>query len=326
MKFDKQEILEKIQLFYENYEKENSSEKLYLYKQSTFLLFFVIMTLKKVYKFKAMHRWLENNSKEALEIGFTTSIPVRTTISRRYKSLENHLLKLIEFISLSVNYIDKQFETKHQFVDKSLYKAEGNLWHSKDQKNGTVPKGLRNIDKEATWSKSAYHGWVFGYGLTVFCNKYSFPIFAEVETASYSESKIIDRNEAKIFDSNINSLTGDDGYTNLLRIKNFWKKGIALFTSALKVKPTNDFKTAYKELIKTKEVKKHFIERKTSVEPFFDLSKKIIGQKGKLSLKGLKNVKTCLLLSVLIIQVAMIFNYFSEYPFREISNIVSIFT
>ena len=42
------------------------------------------------------------------------------------------------------------------FADKSLFKAKGPVWHKKNRKAGIIPKGLRNIDMEASWSKSAY--------------------------------------------------------------------------------------------------------------------------------------------------------------------------
>ena len=45
-----------------------------------------------------------------------------------------------------------------------MNRAKGPVWHKKQKEQGIIPKGLRGLDKEATWSKSHADGWVYGYG------------------------------------------------------------------------------------------------------------------------------------------------------------------
>ena len=45
-----------------------------------------------------------------------------------------------------------------------LIKARGPVWHPKQKKQGLVPKGLRGLDKEASWGKSRADGWIYGHG------------------------------------------------------------------------------------------------------------------------------------------------------------------
>ena len=45
-----------------------------------------------------------------------------------------------------------------------MNEAKGPVWHKKQKEKGTVPKKLRGLDKEATWSKSHADGWVYGHG------------------------------------------------------------------------------------------------------------------------------------------------------------------
>lgn len=45
--------------------------------------------------------------------------------------------------------------------------ARGPVWHRKQQKQGIIPKGLRGLDTDATWSYSKSDGWVYGHG--TFC-------------------------------------------------------------------------------------------------------------------------------------------------------------
>ena len=49
-------------------------------------------------------------------------------------------------------------------ADKMMNKAKGPVWHKKQKDQGIIPKGLRGIDKDATWCKSNADGWVYGHG------------------------------------------------------------------------------------------------------------------------------------------------------------------
>ena len=45
--------------------------------------------------------------------------------------------------------------------------ARGPVWHRKHQRQGIIPKGLRGLDTDGTWSYSKSDGWVYGHG--TFC-------------------------------------------------------------------------------------------------------------------------------------------------------------
>lgn len=49
-------------------------------------------------------------------------------------------------------------------ADKTLVAAAGPAWHKAQRARGERPKG---VDAEATWSRSAHDGWVYGYGAEV---------------------------------------------------------------------------------------------------------------------------------------------------------------
>jgi hypothetical protein len=49
-----------------------------------------------------------------------------------------------------------------------MVKAKGGrVWHKKEKAAGIIPKGLRGLDREATWSYSNSDGWIYGHG--TFC-------------------------------------------------------------------------------------------------------------------------------------------------------------
>ena len=45
-------------------------------------------------------------------------------------------------------------------IDSTVLRACGGVWHRKDREAGVVPHS--SIDTEAHWTKSGWHGWVYG--------------------------------------------------------------------------------------------------------------------------------------------------------------------
>ena len=58
----------------------------YVYQHQAMIVFFMWMQFKTIYQFKTQWRWLTKHP-EALPILGWTSVPHRTTLSRRYKAL-----------------------------------------------------------------------------------------------------------------------------------------------------------------------------------------------------------------------------------------------
>lgn len=45
-----------------------------------------------------------------------------------------------------------------------MVRAKGPVWHQKYKRKGIIPKGLKGIDKQATWGRSKAKGWIYGHG------------------------------------------------------------------------------------------------------------------------------------------------------------------
>lgn len=124
---------------------------------------------------------------------------------------------------------------QHLNEDQSLFKTQGSVWHQRDRKVGRIPEKLRHLDRDATWSKSAYHGSVYGYGLHLTTTQAGFPVLMEVETASFSEKQTLERKEATILQHiKPQTLCGDDAYTKAMRIRAWAKQNVILVTPALR--------------------------------------------------------------------------------------------
>src|SRR5262249_31888887 len=52
-------------------------------------------------------------------------------------------------------------------TDKKMVTAQGPQWHKADREADRIPEKLRNVDRDSSWGKSGYRGWVQGYGLHV---------------------------------------------------------------------------------------------------------------------------------------------------------------
>lgn len=192
-----------------------------------------------------------------------------------------------------------------------------------------IPEGLRNLDTEASWSKSPYHGWVYGYGAHTTTTRTGFPKAVQVETAARSESKVMEEKTAVIWANTPETLTGDNSYCHLRRIRWWARQGIALVTPALKVSDATPAGAAYKAFLQQPEQQALLKARKTAIEPFFDLLSRVIGagdHQKQLPVKGLAHVRTCLTLGTLLIQLAMIVNNIWGMPLHDISHMIAVFT
>jgi len=297
----------------------------YDYENSSLICFFVIMLLKRCFAFKAMHRWLSRHPEKAQRLGFG-KIPARRTLSRRYKALYGVIKQFIRFAAQWSSPLGEEFHTEVAYEDKSLFKARGPVWHKKDMQRNHIPDKLRDLDTDATWSKSAYHGWVFGYGLHTTCTCSGFPILVEADTASVSEHEVIQLKEEDILSMNVGYLVTDDGYTDFEKVKKYAKKGLLLITPALRVKSAagETYRQFTRQCISRIPIK----NRKTVIEPVFDLISRLLSttrNHKQLPIRGRENVRSFLAFGVVLTQLALLMNSINGLPFHNISHMLTVF-
>jgi hypothetical protein len=300
----------------------------YLYNQQGMIVFFMWMQFKHIYEFKAQWRWLTQHP-EALAVLDWTKVPHRTTLLRRYKQLYPVLQEFIAYQGATSADLGDEMSTQHLVEDQSLFKAQGSVWHQSDRKEGHIPAGLRHLDTDATWAKSGYHGWVYGYGIHLTCTTAGFPVLLEVETASFSEKQAIAR-KAEALLNHLQPLTisGDDAYTQARRIRQWVKQGVIWVVPALRWR-TGRYAQAYHRFLKNEATITHLLHcRKTAIEPLFDLIAKLLGTTAKqkqIFRQHLANVRPHLALTVFSLQIAMLMNSLWGLPFRNISCIKGAF-
>ena len=85
----------------------------FFYKHKPLLIFFTLMQFLCIRKFKAQHRWLKSHPQYQAMLEFKR-IPVRTTLSRRYKALYETLQELVAFLGTAVEDLVVSFRSPHE--------------------------------------------------------------------------------------------------------------------------------------------------------------------------------------------------------------------
>ena len=299
----------------------------FTYAHRLMVIFFTCMLLRRIHEFQAQHRWLLTHPNDAEQLGFT-SIPHRTTLMRRYKAIAPTVDAFIAFVGKWAEPVDEACTDDIWVMDGSLFKARGPVWHQRDRLARRVPEKLRNLDQDASWSKSDYHGWVYGYRLHFTCNLAGFPKLARVTTASTAESSVVDELEQVVLARQPQAVVGDNGFCKATRLRRWAKQGVLLVTPASRWRK-GKYARAYHRFLKEPQVARWLQARRSAVEPLFDLLRHVLGTKGKqkqVPVAGLACVSTFLSLGVLAVQVAMLVNSVWGYAFREVSHILAAFS
>lgn len=297
------------------------------YAAQVLIVFFTMMSIRRITAFKAQHRWLMSHLHIAIALGFE-QIPVRTTLSRRYKTLYPILQAFMAYVGCWAEALHPQFDSRVLIEDASLFKADGPVWHQSDRLAGRVPEKLRNLDQDASWRKSGYHGWVYGYSLHLTCNRAGFPKLVQVETASIAESQVLEEKKEALLALDSQAIVGDNAYFKAMRVRNWAAEGIVLLTPAATWK-NGRYAAAYHRFIAKAPCRDWLKCRKTAIEPIFDLFAKVLGtdnNQKQLPLQRLANVRAFLCLGVLAVQIAMIVNNAFGLPLRQISNLLTAFS
>ena len=296
------------------------------YADRVLIVFFTMMSMRRIMAFKAQHRWLMQHLQEAILLGFE-QIPHRITLSRRYKTLYPILQAFIAFVGRWAEALHPEFDSQVLVEDASLFKACGPVWHQSDRLVGRVPKKLRHLDQEASWRKSAYHGWVYGYSLHLTCNRSGFPKLAQVETASIAESQVVEQKKEALFALDPQALVADNAYCKALRVRHWAADGVLLLTPAATWQK-GCYATAYHRFITKAPFADWLTSRKTAIEPVFDLFAKLLGtthNHKQLPVQWLTQVRPFLCLGALALQIAMIVNNIFHLPLRQISHFLTAF-
>jgi hypothetical protein len=140
-----------------------------VYPERLFLKALVVMIVKHLHKVGELLAVLEEPTPEMRSVRELLKegerFPCRRTFERRLKALPETLPEQIGCLGRHLVALLRPWASRGRAValDSTVLRAKGGEWHKKDREAGVVPH--TSIDTEAHWTKSGWHGWVYGWKL-----------------------------------------------------------------------------------------------------------------------------------------------------------------
>jgi hypothetical protein len=187
-------------------------------------------------------------------------------------------------------------------MDRTVLTARGGVWHKKDREAGVVPH--TSIDTEAHWTKSGWHGWVYGWKLHVVVTAASdvwLPLAADLTAAN-----VADNEHAPVLietlPPGLHFLLGDQHYhdealTRLCNLRNC--DLVTSFTGKNNPYPHHDDGVEVRKLLhKTRSI---------AIENFNEHFKVIFDAHGAVPTKGLTATRCFVLSAIFVYQLAILY-------------------
>lgn len=165
------------------------------YPDHLFLKALVIMIVRPLHTVHELLTVLEQPTAEMQRLRVLLSrqgrFPARRTWERRLKVLPATLPAQIGCLGRHLVSLSQPWSESGRAIaiDSTILRARGGVWHQKHREKGELPH--TSIDTEAHWTKSGWHGWVYGWKLHVVSVVAAvwFPVAAVLTPANVSDSE-----------------------------------------------------------------------------------------------------------------------------------------
>jgi hypothetical protein len=166
------------------------------YPDRLFIQALVIMIVKHLHKVHELLTVLAIDTAEMRTLRPMLTVngrwPTRRTWERRLKALPDTLPAQIGCLGRHLVNLIQPWLTcgRAAACDSTVLRAIGGVWHKKDRQAGVVPH--TSIDTDADWTKSGWHGWVYGWKLHIAAavSTVWIPLAAELTPANIADSEI----------------------------------------------------------------------------------------------------------------------------------------
>lgn len=198
-------------------------------------------------------------------------------------------------------------------LDSTAMAARGGVWHKKDMDAGMVPH--TSIDTEAGWTKSGWHGWVYGWKLHIASFASAdpcvwIPLAAELTTANVHDGEIAPRLLHELPDQRFVRFALGDRHYNTPEVRNVCaSRALELVATHYGAYPHSDAGV---------EVRRVFHKlRSLAMENLNEHFKSIFDLHGSVPTKGLTNTARWALGAVLVYQLALLYRYEQQLPLNR---------
>jgi hypothetical protein len=140
-----------------------------VYSERLFLKALVVMVVKRLPTVHALLAVLEQPTPEMRQLRLLLTeggrFPARRTWERRLAAVPAALPAQVACLGAHLVALLDPWRAcgRAVAVDSTPLRARGGVWHKKHREAGEVPH--TSIDVEAHWTKSGWHGWVYGWKL-----------------------------------------------------------------------------------------------------------------------------------------------------------------
>jgi hypothetical protein len=275
-----------------------------VYAERLFLKALVVMIVRHLPTVHALLAVLEEPGMAAVRAALSENghLPTRRTFERRFKALPERLPEQVALVGAHLLALLDPWAAGSRAVaiDSTVLSARGGVWHKKDREAGMVPH--TSIDTEAHWTKSGWHGWVYGWKLhlIVTVGQIWLPLAAELTPANVADNEeavlLLDAlREAALF------VLGDTGYQDGELAQHCAQRHRTLVTTKRGASPHRDDGV---------EVRRIFHQlRSHAIENFNGQFKAIFDCARPVPTKGLLATQRYVLGAVLVYQLALLYRF-----------------
>jgi hypothetical protein len=190
-------------------------------------------------------------------------------------------------------------------IDSTALRPNGGVWHKKDREPGKVPH--TSIDTEAAWTKSGWHGWVYGWKLHLVSAVATvwIPLVALLTPANTADKEAAPALIQEL-PPEVQFLLGDWHY-NAPNVREAWEDGEHILVASQY--------GCYPHTGDGVEVRRVFHKlRSRTIENFNEHFKGIFDGHGQVPTKGLVNTPRFALAAVFVYQLAFLYRLEEQLP------------
>jgi hypothetical protein len=283
------------------------------YSDRLFLKALVVMVLRHLHRPGELLAVLEEPTAEMRVVRALLSehghYPSRRTWERRLARLPESLPAQIGCLGRGLVDLLQPWAScgRAVAIDSTTLLARGGVWHRRHRAIALLPHS--SIDREAHWTKSGWHGWVYGWKLHLVSTVAPvwIPLAAELTSANAADNRVAPSLLAEVAPG-VRFVLGDRAY-NAPNVR-------ALCQRTGRVLVTSQY-GPYPHLDDGAQVRRVFHKlRAANLETFNELYKATFDGHGSVPTKGLRNTQRFALGAVLVYQLALLARFEAGLPLR----------
>lgn len=276
------------------------------YPDRLFLKALVIMIVRHLHTVYELRSVLDQQTAEMQTLRTLLTIeghyPSRRTWERRLKALPASLPAQIGCLGRYLVAVIRPWAScgRAAAIDSTVLRAKGGVWHKKHRETGELPH--TSIDTEAHWTKSGWHGWVYGWKLHIVATVAAvwLPLAADLTAANVADSEIAPDLVCRL-PAEVRYVLGDRHYNTPELQEQCDEDGRILITSRYGRYPHSDDGV---------EVRRMFHKlRSLANENFNEQFKGIFDAHGQVPTKGLINTRRFALGAIIVYQLTLWYRF-----------------